>query len=99
MQAIIPPLTAAKQQRSLGHVYLALGVAYNQQAIIRQKQGDKQGSLALYQKAQEAYANCIAQGDSQKGGNPADKLLKNIIDRYCQPYHDRADQARRALEG
>ncbi|GIK42987.1 MAG: hypothetical protein BroJett011_68200 [Chloroflexota bacterium] len=99
MQAIIPPLTAAKQQRSLGHVFLALGVAYNQQAIIRQKQGDKQGSLNLYQKAQEAYANCMAQGDSQKGGNPADKLLKNIIDRYCQPYHDRVEQARRALEG
>lgn len=99
IEAIIPPLTAAKQQRSLGHVYLTLGVAYNQQAIIREKQGDRPGSLALYQKAQDAYTNCIAQGDRQKGGNPADKLLKNIIDNYCRPYADKADQARRALEG
>lgn len=99
MQAIIPPLTAVKQQRSLGHVYLALGVAYNQQAIIHQKQDDKPGSLALYQKAQEAYTNCIAQGDSQKGGNPADRLLKNIIDNYCKPYYDKVNQARRSLEG
>lgn len=99
MEAILPPLTEARQQRSLGHIYLALGVAYNQQAIIRQNQGDKPGSSALYQKAQAAYANCIAQGDSRQGGNPADKLLRNVIETYCQPYHDKADQARRTLEG
>jgi tetratricopeptide (TPR) repeat protein len=93
MQTLVAPLTAAKQQRSLGHIYLALGVAYNQQAIIHQKQGDKAGSISLYQKAQEAYTNCIAQR------NPADKLLKNIIETYCQPYHDKADKARQALEG
>jgi hypothetical protein len=92
MQAIVAPLTAAKQQRSLGHIYLALGVAYNQQAIMRQNRGDKAGSISLYQKAQAAYANCIAQR------NPADKLLKNIIE-TCQTYHDKADKARQALEG
>ncbi|MCK6630511.1 MAG: hypothetical protein L6R45_35745 [Anaerolineae bacterium] len=89
IEPILDPLAAAKQHRSLGHAYLALGGAYAQLALVREKQGRQAEVVPLYQKAQGAYTSCIAQGDAARGGNPYDALLKNIIDTYCRPYADR----------
>ncbi len=98
IQATLEPMMAAQQHRSLGHAYVALGAAYAEQAIMRQNQGDKAQSMALYKKAEEAYTACIAQGDAAKGGNPYDELLKNIINTYCRPYADQVRKNRLALE-
>lgn len=89
IETILPPMAAAKQHRSLGHAYLALGGAYAQLALVREKQGRQTEITPLYQKAQEAYTACIAQGDAVSGGNPYDALLKNVIETYCRPYADR----------
>ncbi|MBI1878970.1 MAG: tetratricopeptide repeat protein [Chloroflexi bacterium] len=98
IQAIILSLTAAKQQRSLGHVYLNLGAAYGQLAQTYEKQDNKAESITLYKQAREAYMQCIAQGAAAQGGNPYDALLKNIIDTSCQPNADRMEQKLLELE-
>lgn len=98
IRAILEPMMAAQQHRSLGHAYVALGAAYAEQAIVRQNQDDKTQSIALYKKAEEAYIACIAQGDAAKGGNPYDELLKNMIDTYCRPYAGQVSKNRLALE-
>ncbi|MCQ3980262.1 MAG: hypothetical protein DPW09_43160, partial [Anaerolineae bacterium] len=89
IETILEPLAATQQHRSLGHAYLALGGAYAQLALVREKQGRQAEATPLYQKAEDAYTSCIAQGDAAGGGNPYDALLKNIIDTYCRPYADR----------
>jgi tetratricopeptide (TPR) repeat protein len=61
IQAALPPLQTAGQHRYLGQAYQSLGAAYGLQGYIRQKRGDKAGSSALYEKAVEAYSDCIAQ--------------------------------------
>lgn len=89
-------MQAARQYRYLGQAYLTLGAAYAQQAHIRQVQGDKAGSIALYEKAREAYANCLA----LKAKAPTDEILsEKIIAAGCSRSDKAAEEALTTLEG
>lgn len=90
LEVIVPPLQESGQRRSLGHVYLALGAAYERLALLSQDDAAK--SSMLNQKAGEAFNACVAQGDPAQGGNPYDELLKNIIEDNCRPAAARASQ-------
>jgi tetratricopeptide (TPR) repeat protein len=94
--AALEPMQAARQYRYLGQAYLTLGVAYAQQAYIHRAQGDKAGSIALYEKAREAYANCLA----QKAKAPNDEILtEKIIAAGCNPSDKSAEEALTDLKG
>jgi tetratricopeptide (TPR) repeat protein len=96
IQATLEPLQAAGQYRYLGQAYLSLGVVYAQQAYAYRAKNDKTGSISLYEKARQAYANCIA----QKEEAPTDKILiEKIISAGCIPYDQDAKTALADLEG
>ncbi len=96
IQATLEPMQAAQQYRYLGQAYLALGVAYAQQAYIHRAQGDKAGSIALYEKAREAYADCLA----QKAKAPNDEILsEKIIAAGCSRSDKDAEEALTDLKG
>jgi tetratricopeptide (TPR) repeat protein len=96
IQAILEPMEAAGQHRYVGQAYLALGTAYTQQALIRQRRGDEADSITLFKKARQAYADCIA----QKEKSPLDKTLtQKIIAASCEPYDKISADALAALEG
>jgi len=96
IQPILASLQAARQYRYLGQAYNTLGAAYAQQAYIRQVQGDKAGSIALYEKAREAYANCLA----LKAKAPNDEILsEKIIANGCSRSDKAAEEALTTLEG
>ncbi|HEX7975894.1 MAG TPA: tetratricopeptide repeat protein [Anaerolineales bacterium] len=88
--SIMPALDEAKQYRLMAQTYQALGNAYFQQGQLRQVQGDPAAGKALYQKASQAYGECIQQGQA----DPADAILaEQIIAALCVPYQKAADQA------
>jgi tetratricopeptide (TPR) repeat protein len=96
IQPIVASLQTARQYRYLGQAYNTLGAAYAQQAYIRQVQGDKTGSIALYEKAREAYANCLA----LKAKAPTDEILsEGIIAKGCSPADKVAEEALTSLKG
>lgn len=97
LETLLSPLQEAGQRRSLGHVYLALGAAYERLALLT-TQDDTTKSSALYKKAQDAFETCVAQGDVAQGGNPYDELLKDIVENNCRPAAGRVEQKRRQLE-
>ncbi len=74
-----------KQTRLLAQADLALGAVFDQQAQMWAAHGDQAGSRAQYQRAQQAYQQCIARGQ-----NSADRILLDlIIGQRCQPDLDR----------
>lgn len=91
LETILSPLQQAGQRRSLGHVYLALGAAYERLALLNAQDAPAK-SGELYQKAKDAFNACVAQGDVAQGGNPYDELLKNIIEDNCRPAAARVSQ-------
>ncbi len=83
IQIVLAPLEKAEQYRILAQAHLYLGAAYTQQAEILRKEGDVEGSRALYEEAQAAYVTCIAQGQEA----PLDDILETkIIEASCQPW-------------
>ena len=81
-----------KQPRLLAQADLALGAVYDQQAQLRASQKDQSGSRDRYQRAQQAYRQCVARGQ-----NSADRILLDlIITQRCQPNLDKVD---RLLQG
>lgn len=98
IEAILPTLRQAGQHRSLGHADLALGAAYERLALINERQGQIAASKELYQKAQAAFNDCIAQGDAAQGGSLYDVVLQDIIQKNCQPSASRVEQKRLQLK-
>jgi tetratricopeptide (TPR) repeat protein len=96
LETALPVLAEAGQFRLMGQAYLTLGVAYAQQARIKQDQGDKVASMALYEQALTAYDRCIA----QKEQAPNHRVLtEEIIAGACQPYRQKSQEALQALRG
>ena len=94
IQATLEPMQAAQQYRYLGQAYWALGVTYAQQAYVHQAQDDTAGSMALYEKAREAYANCL----DQKAKAPSDEILSEEIIAACSRYDKIAEEALTTLK-
>jgi len=85
-------LTDFKQTRFLAQTDLALGAVFDQQAQLRAAQNDTAGSRQLYQRAQQAYQQCV-----DRGQNSADRILLDlIIGQRCQP---NLDKVKRLLTG
>jgi tetratricopeptide (TPR) repeat protein len=82
MLPALAPLEAAGQTRLLALVYQGLGTAYQWQGYLRETQGNQIESQAIYQKAAESYAACVAIGE-----NTPDLITKNDTSiRRCVPY-------------
>jgi tetratricopeptide (TPR) repeat protein len=87
IEAILPAVQAeAHQQRSLVHLYLDLGSAYMQQADLWRNRGESARAAELYTQARDAYATCAKQ-------KIPDKITQNIIDTYCRPHQQKAEEA------
>jgi tetratricopeptide (TPR) repeat protein len=93
---VLGPLAEARQYRILAQAHLSLGAAYTQKAEILRRQGDLDGSRALYEQARTAYTNCIEQGASA----PEDDILRSaIVEESCRPWEQYAENALTTLEG
>lgn len=97
LEAALEPLQATDQHRYLGQAYLSLGAAYTQQARVRQDQGDRTASIALYEKANEAYGHCIDQKTQTRFVD--DTLNERIIAAGCEPFKAISEEALAALKG
>jgi tetratricopeptide (TPR) repeat protein len=91
IRATLTPLEAAGQYRYLAQAYQSLGAAYAQQGQIRERRGDKEGSIILYQQARAALSECLAQqeqspydetlaGQIVPGCKHADEVVSTILD-------------------
>lgn len=85
-------LTDFKQTRFLAQTDLALGAVFDQQAQLKAAQAAATSSRELYQRAQQAYQQCV-----DRGRNSADRILLDlIIGQRCQP---NLDKIKRLLAG
>lgn len=89
IQVVLVPLEEAEQVRILAQAHLYLGAAYTQQAEIARKEGRVEDSRALYEKAQAAYATCVAQ---EREAPNDDILRERIIADSCQPWGDYVEE-------
>ncbi len=92
IRGVLPELSG--QYRLLGQGFSALGAAYEEAAFSRQAQNDKAGARDLYQKAQDAYGQCVMQGQASS----QDLILKSIVRDLCLPGQQGVAQALRGLE-
>jgi tetratricopeptide (TPR) repeat protein len=80
IQKILKPLAMAEEYRLLGQAYSNLGSAYWLGAEVRLSEGDQKSSLAMRQKASEAFLLCKSQGEKA----PNDLILNQQIVKDCK---------------
>jgi hypothetical protein len=90
LRAALDPLGATQDRRLLGQVYLALGNAASQKAIVRGMLADPAGQKEWNLQASSFYQSCIDQGQQLQSEDTI--LLNDIIEQRCKPYKQVADQ-------
>jgi len=83
LSATIPALIREEKYRMLAQTYATLGIAYEEQGHSQIRQGNKEASRPLLEKARETYDLCI----QQQAAAPTDSILADqVIKRLCIPY-------------
>jgi tetratricopeptide (TPR) repeat protein len=96
VKQVIPLLANTRQHRLLAQAYEAQGAAYLQQGDILRREQDIEASRARFELAQDAYQQCIEQGDKAF----FDEILREkVIEQGCQRYYDVATEYVQKLEG
>jgi tetratricopeptide (TPR) repeat protein len=97
-----PALEAAVEQHESYRRYLAqadehLGEAYQWQGYVFELQQNRAAARDSYQKAMDAYQQCIAQGDPKI---TSDLVIQNdIVAQFCKPYLDDTKQSFDSVKG
>ena len=83
LSATIPMLAQEEKYRMLAQAYATLGTAYEEEGHSQLRQGNKEASRPLLEKARETYDLCI----QQQAAAPTDSILADqVIKRLCIPY-------------
>ena len=83
LSATIPTFVKEEKYRMLAQAYATLGIVYEEQGHSQIRQGNKEASRPLLEKARETYDLCI----QQQAAAPTDSILADqVINRLCIPY-------------